>query len=48
MSTIGKLGKDLKQFKVNNEETRMTGIFIVNFEYMSGLFLAFLLLTLNK
>ena len=29
-------------------QLRLSGIFIVNFEYMSGLFLVFLLLTLNK
>ena len=39
-------------FKVNNKETRTThwhhsGVFIVNFEHISNLFLVFLLLTLN-
>ena len=37
-------------FKVNNKNTRRrrSGVFIVNFEQMSHLFLVFLLLTMNK
>ena len=38
-------------FKVNNRNTRKrttSGIFIINFEHTSHLFLVFLLLTLNK
>ena len=40
-------------FKVNNENTRTTtgrcsGVFIVNFEHISYLFLVFLLVTLNE
>ena len=35
-------------FKVNNKDTsRRSGVFIVNFEHVSHLFLVFLLLTLN-
>ena len=36
-------------FKVNNKATRTTsGVFIVNFDHISHLFLVFLWLTLNK
>ena len=38
-------------FKVNNKDTRTTprsGVFIVNFEHISQLFLVFLLLTLSR
>ena len=36
-------------FKNNNKNTRMTsGVFIVNSEYISHSFIAFLLLSLNK
>ena len=38
-------------FKVNNKNTsqwRRSGVFIVNFEHISHLFLMFLLLTLEK
>ena len=36
-------------FKVNNKDTKTTsGVFIVNFEHISQLFLAFLLFTLNN
>ena len=34
-------------FKVNNRNTRNTGVFIVNFEHILHLVLVFLLLTLN-
>ena len=34
-------------FKVNNKRRR-SGVFIVDFEHISQLFLVFLLLTLNK
>ena len=35
-------------FKVNNKDTRcLFGVFIVNFEYISHLFLVFLLLALK-
>ena len=35
-------------FKVNNKDTRcLFGVFIVNFEYISRLFLVFLLLALK-
>ena len=36
-------------FKVHNKNTRRrSGVFIVNFDYISHFFLAFLMLTLNK
>ena len=37
-------------FKVNNKNNRWrrSGVFIVNFEHISHLFLVFILLTLNK
>ena len=35
-------------FRVNNKDTKKTsGVFIVNFEHISHLFLVFLLLTLD-
>ena len=48
------LEKIRSMFKVNNKKTRMTsawrrpGVFIVNFEHVSHLFLVFLVLTWNK
>ena len=49
----GTLGKGLKYVQSNNKNTRTTlwrrsGVFIVNFEDISHLFLVFLLLNLNK
>ena len=43
----------INMFKVNNKDTsttswRRSGVFILNFEHISHLFLVFLLLTLNK
>ena len=35
-------------FKVKNKNTSRSGAFIINFEYISHLFLVFLLLNLNK
>ena len=51
-STIETLEKVWNILKVNNKNTRTTsvryGVFIVNFEHISYLFLVFLSLTLNK
>ena len=52
-STIKTLNKGVNMFKVNNKDTekrqlRRSGVFIVNFEHISNLFLEFLLLPLNK